>query len=86
MKWIKNMEEKQRTETKIVTGIKRRYTIDPVVVKQIIQDYLEKLHTKTCESVVERQGHIRGKQLTKIDTRRNRKLECSHNYFEKLSL
>lgn len=53
MKWIKNMEEKQRTEAKTVTGIKRRYTIDPVVIKQIIQDYLEKLHTKTCESVDE---------------------------------
>lgn len=42
MKWIKNMRNKL-TETQIVTAIKRRYTTVPAVIKQIVQDHLEKI-------------------------------------------
>lgn len=87
MKWIKNMRNKL-TETQIVTAIKRRYTTVPAVIKQIVQDHLEKLHTKNCENVDEKgnKKSARKEQLIEIDTRRNRKLEYCHNYFEKLSL
>lgn len=53
------------------------------VIKQVIWNYFENLHTKNCENVDEKDKLLLKKsQLTKIDTRRNRKLEYTRNYFE----